>query len=736
MRSELSVEEYQNYLSYEIMLDKLYQMRSATYKKNNPLKRPQLDLLRNIETTFIQHINYVFERAIRRFPSEFSLWENHIQFLKEKKANNILNTLFGKAIALFPKKSIFWIQSALFELEENNNMHSARVIMQRAIRTNPDDPLLWEHYFKLEIFNIIRYFERQRVLLKLNQDGTTEEESPEDKAKALEIKTEEFKSLQAPILVVFKHAMEHIPDIAKIFSLHAMTYDISSILYESLQEMLKAKYHQQKQCWEHLTNVIIQQWITGAASITSLVDMMNLHAITLQQLQVILNEAKEALDTPEDYEWLFMNVFMKMMNISMSILSNLHIKSTTSEEEFDEDNLIDMTNIIQFPFQPLLSLSNQVIQDVTTWSSNQFSTLLFQSSEENDVTSTPVARKRKTKSTTTKEISKKIESFDNFLTISEYFLQSFDQISSSSINQFQYIHIFLTLPLFVQVFHISNYASEQSIIKYQTLDRTALMSFYQANTQILLQWYHNSSLSPSLLSSEQLDNICLWIEFIEKFFLYHQNEGNTKDIQLIQSNLLTLFPLLTNQKNAHAFIIQYITNLPSSNTTDKNNKKDYENTAKYFENILLHSTWTTRETKAQWMILFLELSMEKKESLSLFITKYKLLFSFIHAHPHYFATISLGIVYELIIKYYTQFMNEHYQMDFTTILQHHKSQIEDFLQTFEGQSWKEFVQRLLQESCTHDLSISDSCWNVIITFERLLGNHQQANHLQNKKRRI
>ncbi|KAJ3331443.1 U3 snoRNP protein [Blyttiomyces sp. JEL0837] len=87
---------------------------------------------------------------------------------------NTSTSSFCRALQLHPTKPSMWIMAARWEFEEMNNMTSARVLMQRAIRLNKDSRLLWHEYFKLELLWIEKIKERRRILFgqgARNADG-------------------------------------------------------------------------------------------------------------------------------------------------------------------------------------------------------------------------------------------------------------------------------------------------------------------------------------------------------------------------------------------------------------------------------------------------------------------------------------------------------------------------------------------------------------------------------------
>jgi hypothetical protein len=187
LRPELTVNEYDIYLDYELNLDKLRELR--TKKLMDGKGRRELNQLRMIRSSFIQHIHYIYQRATRRFSNEIYLWNAHIQFLQLKESRKFLDSVFGKLLALFPKNIDFWIKAATNELENKQNFLGARIFMQRALRFNSKNPKLWSKYFEIELWNVLRFQERQQILMK---------GEPIDK--------ETKDTLEKPLFVVFQHA--------------------------------------------------------------------------------------------------------------------------------------------------------------------------------------------------------------------------------------------------------------------------------------------------------------------------------------------------------------------------------------------------------------------------------------------------------------------------------------------------------------------------------------------------
>jgi hypothetical protein len=199
-RRQQTCADFNKYLSYELNLEELMMVRCSQSSQSS--SKEKKDLFRKLQSSFLRHICYVYERALRRFPGNMDFWNDYIYFLKTKGANNVLNTVFGRALSLHPKQENLWLQAAMFELETNCNTHAARVLLQRSLRINRPSEKLWVRYFQLEIWTALRVMER-RGLLGLTND-TTDPSGFDSDMSSLE-------SCLALALVVYRHAVTALP---------------------------------------------------------------------------------------------------------------------------------------------------------------------------------------------------------------------------------------------------------------------------------------------------------------------------------------------------------------------------------------------------------------------------------------------------------------------------------------------------------------------------------------------
>ena len=159
-------------------------MRCSRIEKKHSSDKEKKDELRNIHANFIRHVCYVFERAIRRFPTEMGkgFWSEYVAYLQSTESHSILQSVLGRALSLYPKNEQFYLLAAVHEIDINQNAQAARVILQRGIRTTSSNRdsngdvdssnNLWLRYFELELWNAARITERQKVLsIVVNSDA-------------------------------------------------------------------------------------------------------------------------------------------------------------------------------------------------------------------------------------------------------------------------------------------------------------------------------------------------------------------------------------------------------------------------------------------------------------------------------------------------------------------------------------------------------------------------------------
>jgi len=286
MRRQLEVDDFQSYIDYEMKLDALLSLRCTRLISHASIKKEDRDVYINLQAAFIRHICYIYDRGVRRFPDSVELWNNYFTFLKDKKSNKILNSVYGKALALFPKNEEFWLEAAMHELNENNNAHAARILLQRAIRSNSKSRSLFKKYFELELWCVLRSIERQKILSRENRKEIVqieENQSPvEDKF--------------AVLLVVFKHATLAVPDLSFACSLHRSCSEVADDLGDYILQQIKASHSGDPELWLHLLSIERRRAESSIRSLdASSASIVSAIAVSIQSLATFVEIANQGI---------------------------------------------------------------------------------------------------------------------------------------------------------------------------------------------------------------------------------------------------------------------------------------------------------------------------------------------------------------------------------------------------------------------------------------------------------
>ncbi|KAJ8331623.1 U3 snoRNP protein [Batrachochytrium dendrobatidis] len=160
--------DFLKYIEYEINLERLRSKRKLRLDQTSGKGKRGVTLS---DYSIVCRIHQLHQKALGRFSGDIRLWLQYFEWCKRVGSSKALGKSFAKAIQLHPTKPIFWILAATWEFEENSDIASARVLMQRALRINPTNQKLWIEYFKLELLWVEKIKERRRILFKEDLDN-------------------------------------------------------------------------------------------------------------------------------------------------------------------------------------------------------------------------------------------------------------------------------------------------------------------------------------------------------------------------------------------------------------------------------------------------------------------------------------------------------------------------------------------------------------------------------------
>jgi len=193
--------DFLKYIEYENKLEKLRQIR----KKQRSIDGPST----LADHCIVRRTHYIFERALRKFRGDLSLWSRWLKFCQDSKSTRQMSRVLTRALQLHPNCASLWTYAAAWEFEHNANAVAARALMQRGIRMCKDTPSLWHEYFRMELLYAARLVARRQVL-GLTVDNSTNDGLPvmasdQDAAAALVLKGAVAK-------VVYNSAIETVND--------------------------------------------------------------------------------------------------------------------------------------------------------------------------------------------------------------------------------------------------------------------------------------------------------------------------------------------------------------------------------------------------------------------------------------------------------------------------------------------------------------------------------------------
>jgi U3 small nucleolar RNA-associated protein 6 len=192
--------DFLRYIEYENKLEKLRQIRRKQRNIGGPSTLA--------DHCIVRRTHFIFERALRKFRGDLSLWSRWLKFCQDSKSTRQMSRVLTRALQLHPNCASLWTYAAAWEFEHNANAVAARALMQRGIRMCKDAPSLWHEYFRMELLYAARLVARRQVL-GLTIDNSTNEglsmSSDQDAAAALVLKGAVAK-------VVYNSAIDTVKD--------------------------------------------------------------------------------------------------------------------------------------------------------------------------------------------------------------------------------------------------------------------------------------------------------------------------------------------------------------------------------------------------------------------------------------------------------------------------------------------------------------------------------------------
>ncbi|CAM9020089.1 unnamed protein product [Wickerhamomyces anomalus] len=190
--------DYLKYVEFEMNLEKL---RKKRYNRLNSAglinTKPSIS-----DWASERRILFIFDRSIKKFPNDFKLWDNYLQFAKGQKLYKKIYKIYNQLLQLHPTSIKSWINAAEFEFENIGSAKNARILFQKGLRFNKDSKKLWLSYTIFELSYITKLLNRRKLLGLVTEKQQLEHEHSElvaqdeddDLIKLPTISNEELKS--------------------------------------------------------------------------------------------------------------------------------------------------------------------------------------------------------------------------------------------------------------------------------------------------------------------------------------------------------------------------------------------------------------------------------------------------------------------------------------------------------------------------------------------------------------
>ncbi|KZT62455.1 hypothetical protein CALCODRAFT_426062 [Calocera cornea HHB12733] len=153
--------DFLRYAQYEIGLEALRRKRLQRLKL--PPSPPSIS-----DYAIVRRQYYIFERAVRKFKADVSLWTEYIELARKNGARGLVGRLCARALQLHLNTPSIYVLAASHELAQGSPS-SARSLLQRGLRFCPDAVELWTQYVKMEL-SYVEGLRRRRDVLGIQDE--------------------------------------------------------------------------------------------------------------------------------------------------------------------------------------------------------------------------------------------------------------------------------------------------------------------------------------------------------------------------------------------------------------------------------------------------------------------------------------------------------------------------------------------------------------------------------------
>lgn len=135
--------DYVQYAGYEMQLETLRRKRVQRLKLNTQKKTIS-------DYALVRRQLHIFERAVSKFKDDVGLWVQYIRLAQREGARTLAGKICARALRLHPSVPALYVLAAAHELNHLSPA-TARTLLQRGLRLNPESVDLWREYVRMEL---------------------------------------------------------------------------------------------------------------------------------------------------------------------------------------------------------------------------------------------------------------------------------------------------------------------------------------------------------------------------------------------------------------------------------------------------------------------------------------------------------------------------------------------------------------------------------------------------------
>lgn len=172
-----STRDYLRYSDFEINVERLRKKRISRLAKAGAVDtKPSIS-----DWAGSRRILFTYDRGIRKYPGASELWAAYLRFAKKNGSVKVVYNVYSRLLQLQPRNVEAWLSAAKYEFETNANAKGARVLLQRGLRFNAENPIMWLQYAQFELTYIYKLLARRKVLGLINQSQQKSEMEREER---------------------------------------------------------------------------------------------------------------------------------------------------------------------------------------------------------------------------------------------------------------------------------------------------------------------------------------------------------------------------------------------------------------------------------------------------------------------------------------------------------------------------------------------------------------------------